>query len=290
MMYSRVQKNSPDSPYQYVSSGSKVFIVWLVIALHLAIFVIPGIIYAIVTWLQPDKVLVSKVVLVDSLPNEHTAPSRNPGEAAEPQNDFVQPPDVPDIPEVREVEVPPKPKKVPQEKPRPKPVKTEKTVPAEKKIPKPEKKSSWKPLDAKDIKIQKNPNAGKKTPTIQKKNGSFSKLAGEIRSGAKAGGAGGPMGKYSPDANDYYSNVGAYLRMKWVDQPDVSALGGRRPVVEVQFHISPDGRILSTKILKPSGVAVMDASVQRFLRSLTRIPAPPRKDLTRFTVWLRIED
>ena len=45
------------------------------------------------------------------------------------------------------------------------------------------------------------------------------------------------MGKYSPDANDYYQKVGAYLRSKWVDQPDVSALGGQRPFVLVEFHI-----------------------------------------------------
>ena len=298
MTVSRVQA-APDEPYHYVGPKTKRFIVWFVVAAHVSIFVIPGLVFAFISWLKPNMVLVSKVVLVDSAPNDHKTPSRNPGSAPEVNNDPVPPPDLPDIPKIQEVQPPTPPPPVQRPKtvvkktdpvPKPPVQKPEKVVPApEKKVQPPKKTSAWKPLDSKDIKIQPGKRSNPRTAANQKSS-ALEKLAKDLRTNAAPGGAGGPMGKYSPDANDYYQKVGAYLRSKWVDQPDVSALGGSRPFVVVMFHISPNGRILSTRIEQPSGVAVMDASVQRFLRTLTVLPAPPNRNMTRFSVTMRIED
>ncbi|MBQ7404734.1 MAG: hypothetical protein IJW05_14990, partial [Lentisphaeria bacterium] len=124
MLLTRTHYAAPDEPYHYVGSKLKRFIVWLVIGVHVAVIIIPGLVMALIAWLKPQDVLVSKVVLVDSMPNEHTTPSLNPGAAPTPSNDPPVPPDLPDIPEMQEVPAPqpPQPKPVPPTpKPTPKP-------------------------------------------------------------------------------------------------------------------------------------------------------------------------
>ena len=119
MQMFRAQITAPDEPYHYVGSKLKRFIVWLVIGVHVSIIVIPGLVMALIAWLKPQEVLVSKVVLVDSLPNDNTIPSHNPGPAPTPSNDPPAPPsDLPDIPDVQEVPAPTPPTPTP---PQPKP-------------------------------------------------------------------------------------------------------------------------------------------------------------------------
>jgi len=71
----------------------------------------------------------------------------------------------------------------------------------------------------------------------------------------------------------YENNVGAYLYQLW-DTPDKSLLGNKRPEVKVELSIAANGRLVHAKILKPSGIAAMDESIQELLKKIKYLPAP----------------
>lgn len=74
-------------------------------------------------------------------------------------------------------------------------------------------------------------------------------------------------------SKNYENNVGAYLYQLW-DTPDKSILGAKRPEVKIQLTIAANGQLLSSKILKPSGITAMDKSIQELLKKVKYLPAP----------------
>ncbi len=72
----------------------------------------------------------------------------------------------------------------------------------------------------------------------------------------------------------YGLSLGDYLKTRW-EEPSRSLLEGRLPEVLIEVTIAADGRVLSSRILKPSGITAMDASVRRMLDALDRVPTPP---------------
>jgi len=74
-------------------------------------------------------------------------------------------------------------------------------------------------------------------------------------------------------SQNYENSVGAYLYQLW-DTPDKSLLANKRPEVKIQLNIAANGQLLDAKILKPSGVAAMDKSVQKLLKKIKYLPAP----------------
>ena len=74
-------------------------------------------------------------------------------------------------------------------------------------------------------------------------------------------------------AQSYENNVGAYLYQLW-DTPDKNLLNGQGPEVKIQLNIAANGKLLSAKILKLSGITAMDNSVQKLLRKVKYLPSP----------------
>jgi len=74
-------------------------------------------------------------------------------------------------------------------------------------------------------------------------------------------------------SQNYENSVGAYLYQLW-DTPDKSLLANKRPEVKIQINIAANGQLLDAKILKPSGVAAMDKSVQELLQKIKYLPIP----------------
>ena len=142
-----------------------------------------------------------------------------------------------------------------------------KKTPKKKVIKKPKKK--WKP--AKKIKVSKDlvyVKPVKTRPRIkpmdkQKLLNYLKQNRVKIRSNTKNTGI----------AQSYENSVGAYLYQLW-DTPDKSILGNKRPEVKIQLNIAANGQLLNARILKPSGVAAMDKSVQKLLQKLKYLPVP----------------
>lgn len=76
------------------------------------------------------------------------------------------------------------------------------------------------------------------------------------------------------DSAPYEQGLGFYLKQYW-DTPEKRLLGSKLPEVTVQINISADGRIISYRILKPSGNQLMDDSVERLFMSVKQVPPPP---------------
>ena len=94
-----------------VRNKTKRIIVWFVVGAHIAVLLIPGIVYALIEWLKPAKPDIYKVVLTEKIPGEERNPSPDPG--GSPEDLPPSPNDVSDIPEL------PQPKPEP---PQPKPI------------------------------------------------------------------------------------------------------------------------------------------------------------------------
>lgn len=102
----------------------------------------------------------------------------------------------------------------------------------------------------------------------------------------------GPPGDNNPGdkfALDYSQFVGNYLKQHW-EPPSRLQLGGREPEVTVTLYLAPSGQITSWKIVKSSGVTIMDNSVERLLRYVRKIPQPPPKGLNEITLIMVITD
>ena len=160
------------------------------------------------------------------------------------------------------------------------------TSPKKKVTKKPVKKKTkkkWKP--AKKIKISKKlvyvkaktKSPQKKTITKQKLLNSLKQKNAKIRT-SKASGV----------SQNYENSVGAYLYQLW-DTPDKSVLGNKRPEVKVQLHIAANGKLLSSKILKSSGIAAMDKSIEKLLKKIEYLPAP-KGGAKKITLFLEVTE
>jgi TonB family protein len=101
-------------------------------------------------------------------------------------------------------------------------------------------------------------------------------------------------GRGSPSAsqgeiNAYNSMIKSVFHSRWSQPKNINS---RVLVTRTQITIAPDGRIVSARIVTPSGVRELDASVDRSLRAVSRLRplpkgiAPPGKN---YTVVIRYE-
>jgi TonB family protein len=157
--------------------------------------------------------------------------------------------------------------KRPKKNPKKKVIKRPKKIPKKKTSKKPKKK--WKP--AKKIKVSRDlvyVKPVKTRPQIkpmdkQKLLNYLKQNRVKIRSHAQTTGL----------AQSYENSVGAYLYQLW-ETPDKSILGNKRPEVKVLLNIAANGQLLDAKILKPSGLAAMDKSIQKLLQKVKYLPVP----------------
>jgi len=73
----------------------------------------------------------------------------------------------------------------------------------------------------------------------------------------------------------YDENLVGTLYELW-KPPSDALLAGRRPVVLTRITVNPAGKVLKAEILRRSGFAPMDESVQKLLNSLSELPTPPK--------------
>lgn len=92
-----------------------------------------------------------------------------------------------------------------------------------------------------------------------------------------------PAGNIS---RNYFDKVSAVIYQTW-QQPGKSELGRRFPTVDVDITVDGNGRILTSRISRKSGIVPMDISAHRLLKDLRSLPKPPNGKTT-FTVTLEI--
>ncbi len=73
----------------------------------------------------------------------------------------------------------------------------------------------------------------------------------------------------------YHRKLRDILDFRWKEPPD-SLLNGRRPQTTIELEIAADGRVVGAGVVKESGIGPMDESIRRLLKSLDRLPPPPR--------------
>lgn len=71
----------------------------------------------------------------------------------------------------------------------------------------------------------------------------------------------------------YDIQVAIMIKRMWIT-PDINRLGGREPRVNIRLEIAPDGRVISKRITRRSGVLAMDESIQALLDNLYRVVRP----------------
>lgn len=166
-----------------------------------------------------------------------------------------------------------KPKKKPAAKPKKKPAvkPVRKTAAKVKKITKPKDDGVFKP-EGKEQKIGTgyNPLNNARIP-VGSRNAAQS-YGKKFDNKAPGGGSDISMERYG-------KNLVRFLKSRWV-YPPKSLLAGKMPVVMIELDIASDGSVTGSRIVKKSGVNAMDQSIERMLKQLEKVPAPPGKRVT----------
>ncbi len=180
----------------------------------------------------------------------------------------------------------PTPPVVKPKKCKPKPTKKKPRLrPKPKTTKKPKRK--WKPMSADDIRISNTVIKNDPTPpprTLSAKDlerklkSSF--LRNRVTTTAKKGTQGANI------SQNYSEKISALMYQCW-QQPGQSELHGKYPVVNVEITVNGSGKIVKSRIVKKSGIAIMDQSAKKLLRELRTLPRPPSGKTT-FTVSLEI--
>ena len=84
---------------------------------------------------------------------------------------------------------------------------------------------------------------------------------------------------------DWIGKVSVDVYNNWTPPEGVFWGGGKAPQATIELTIAADGRVLSSKLVKPSGNARMDASIREMLRVLTRVTRPPHGGQT---IWVEL--
>ncbi|MCF6174320.1 MAG: TonB C-terminal domain-containing protein [Victivallaceae bacterium] len=239
-----------------------------VIITHIAVVLVPFLVLMVYQWFKPTPPERIRVRLVQMPPA-----ADSDKHAATPAKKVQKPKAKPKKKKKKKTISKPKPKKKTVSKPKPKP----------KKKPKPATKR--KILSANDIKISQNV-VKTKTPKklspadLEKK---ILKSWKKVKYPVKA------TARYSGKVIAAYSDtVGAYLEPIW-EQPDKVSLGGRFPEVTIRIDIGGNGRVSGSRIIRHSGISVMDGSVDKLLKNLKHVPPPPDKRAKSVTIIMAIE-
>lgn len=260
---------------EMVSRTTKKKIFRSVVVVHLAVIIVPLIVLTIYEWFKPDKPKIMKITLV-APPSAQTNPG---GAQAQPTPEPTPAPTPKPTPKPQ-----PQPAPKPKPKPKPKPVVKPKPKPVTKPTPKPVKSNL---LKADDIKISKSV-VNKRQPT--KKTISTEDLAKKIIGNWKPIKGGIPSVQPGAQPTAAYSDtIGEYIKPLW-DQPDKFSLSGRKPEVAIELSIASNGRVISSRILKKSGVTAMDVSVAKLLNSLKQVPPPPDRRAKTLRMLLVVEN
>ncbi|MFA5203923.1 MAG: TonB C-terminal domain-containing protein, partial [Lentisphaeria bacterium] len=102
-----------------------------------------------------------------------------------------------------------------------------------------------------------------------------SSIRGQVRNAITTGSfstQGGGRATASQSAS-YFADLSSRLHSLW-NQPSRSEIGGGRPRAVVSLTIAGDGRVLGTRLTRPSNRPAMDASIQSLLAGLSRLAAP----------------
>ncbi len=83
----------------------------------------------------------------------------------------------------------------------------------------------------------------------------------------------------NPSMLNYYDKVRSYLYGLW-EQPSRAAAGNRTPSVLISISVNSAGKVVKAKLIRKSGVLVMDRSVMKLLSSLSDLPKPPEGAVT----------
>ncbi len=294
----------------YISPRARKIIFWSVVGTHIALIVIPLLLYAIIQFIKPKELQVINVSLFSDLPFDHHTKSVAPDPNNPNPTDSLPPapgkldPLPPEEPEPAEEQAPaiketPKPKEAPKPKP------TKETTPspdAHKPKPKPKTETKaettpkQKKLTAEDI--RKSATVVKNTKPKQNRgqNGEFFNNFAKNLNGIKidpnarpGGGTNGGIGtKGDPSADmEYFGRVGAFLKSRW-QQPSRALMGNVKPSVNIRIRVDEKGQVVAATIERRSNISLMDASVERLLAEVKALPVPPRA--MEFTVTMSIED
>ena len=257
------------------------------LAAHFLTFVLPMLLAALMEWMRPEKPEDLTVNLVDD-PSvgpvvAHETTRLPPSPVPEPK---VNPPPIPpkpvppDEPVLADLPIPPPPEPVLTDLPAPAlPPKPRPKAPPEPRIKLPKIAKNTKPATPPkpDRKLENTRKTGIKSGSLKNQ---------DIPIGGKdAGQKYGDKHSDTPDGgprNDARNAalLGKYLKNLW--DPFTPAWGlvkdTARPEVEIWLEVSGDGRLLTARIVRPSGSAVMDRAAMRFLESLRSQTLPRPKD------------
>ena len=263
--------------------------VLIVAGIHLALIAIVGLPFA--TCQKPQKIQPVEIVDLGSLrpgPGSPAPPIQTqPSNIETPQTPSAPQPQPKALPEPQAatepakevepepvVETPPLPEPKPEPTPVPKPQPTLQPKP----VPKPPAKHEVKVSGVKkkvasssaETKPQPQGPAGPSASDIK------SRLASKIPAEAPGSGGDGAGMEGRPDgiADDfswYRALIKQTVQAKWKKPPIPS---GEKIITEAAIRIAPDGTVTFLNLSKPSGDAVMDASVEAAVRAAARIPRP----------------
>lgn len=275
-----------------------------IVVLTLHLLIIGGIVF----WgggcrsTREPKEKIYKVKLGGAEPSH--APEVGPPERLRPTGD----PSPPSPPAPPEPQVKPQPKPAPKEpsvKPAPRPAPKEPTVkPQPKNRPKNKPKNKPKPKPTsrqqsnnvrepavKPSSTRQNPRNGKPSKSRSNKDdGIYHPPGGNNFNSAykigsrDAGQVKGPADNRTPMAGkddeaekEWGDRVGKFLHMFW-SPPENVFWGDNPPSADLELVIDSDGRVLGARLVKSSGNARMDGTIQQLIRQLNgkTVPRPPR--------------
>ena len=98
-----------------------------------------------------------------------------------------------------------------------------------------------------------------------------------------------PGGGATQSMEKYGKNLVIFLKAKWTP-PSKVLLFGKTPVVLVELDIAANGRVISKKIVKRSGVNAMDQSIEIMLNQLDCVPIPPDGRITQQILMQMTDD
>lgn len=254
---------------------------WIVAGIHVGLILLLGLPFS--TCQKPQKVQPVEIVDLGSLrPGPGSPAPPVPAAQTSPPAPVSQPTPEPASEAVSEPEpvVTPEPPSPP--KPEPKPTPKPEPTPA----PKPEPSPQPKPTPKHEVKVSGvkkkvattsgEAKTTPKAPAGPSASDIKSRLASKIPVEAPGSGGDGAGMEGRPDgiADDfswYRALIKQTVQAKWKKPPIPS---GEKIVTEAAIRIAPDGTVTFLNLSKPSGDAVMDASVEATIRAAVRIPRP----------------
>jgi colicin import membrane protein len=173
------------------------------------------------------------------------------------------------------------PKKVEAKKPEPKPVPPKQEKPKEEPKPKPKEEPKPKPKEEPKPKPKEEVKEKPKTPTIDSKaQAEADKRQAEVlaklraNAGAESGGSGGTSGAGTGTggvASPGYADKVRRAIKPWINYAGAAEVEGN-PAAQVAVELAPDGKIISKRLTKSSGLSDWDAAVLRAIDSAGTLP------------------